>query len=383
MYNKHSIHPFASQPSRSANSPKRIIVALNAEIYDFDSSFILPGLVIPHGALSEQQLTTLKEDVSALQDLLYEDKHFHTPHLRLDTEEDVKVLRLICDHSYRDKRLRHLRHFLYFRQHGIYVSEWVTQQSLLATRQAAFMIKTDSDLPYGLLPDFNYYICEYPVVPHTLENLHLLAKRHPNVEISHRAVCDVFMYLSHEQQKGMIGYTSHQIKAIMDCDWYIHHANLSSLHLERVKKNLPLVEHQFVMQFESKGKISSIQQLAHAMTLDEAEDFQKILDRTQFIIPNSYYSMSTSSVFGLFVYLYLELGSTNFEELLYYLKDCESNNRRKRSLVKVLYDYYEAQERIIVASKQHCELPLSLRLTFSGFDWNPYMEQSCALQYEF
>ena len=197
MYNKHLIHPFASQPSRSTSSPKRIIVALNAEIYDFDSSFILPGLVIPHGALSEQQLTTLKEDVSALQDLLYEDEHFHTPHLRLDTEEDVKVLRLICDHPHKQKRRNHLKNFLYFRKHNIYVPEWVTQQSL---RHPAHVIESDSGLSYEwLCPDFKYYICKYPVTPHILENLHLLARKHPvNTGIDYRTGLRVFIHLSHE-----------------------------------------------------------------------------------------------------------------------------------------------------------------------------------------
>ena len=361
-----------------------IMVILDGDVVDFDSAVsVIRGLVIPKNALSKRQLTVLKKDVRLSRSLY--NQHCHISQLRFDGEEDIKVLRLICDHKCSRNRVNHLKQFLYLRQHGIRVSEQLTQESLLAVDWAPFMVGISHIGPiHSFAIDFNYIVCKSSVSPNILENIYWLAKNRLNVRINYFSALKVFATLSDsEQEKIMHSYTSDQVRAITDCDWYIHHALLSSLHLERVKKNLPLVEHQFVMQFESKGKISSIQQLAHAMTLDEANNFQTILDRTQFVVPNSYYSMSTSSVFGLFVYLYLELGSTNFEELLYYLKDCESNNRRKRSLVKVLYDYYEAQERIIVASKQHCELPLSLRLTFSGFDWNPYMEQSCALQYEF
>ena len=352
MYNKHLIHPFASQPSRSTSSPKRIIVALNAEIYDFDSSFILPGLVIPHGALSEQQLTTLKEDVSALQDLLYEDEHFHTPHLRLDTEEDVKVLRLICDHPHKQKRRNHLKNFLYFRKHNIYVPEWVTQQSL---RHPAHVIESDSGLSYEwLCPDFKYYICKYPVTPHILENLHLLARKHPvNTGIDYRTGLRVFIHLSHEEQQEMIGYTSHQIKTIMDCDWYKTHESLRLLHLERVKKNVPLVEYQFVMKFENNGEIFTVSELICAMTQAEAEDFQAILDRTQFVILHSrHMGRSVLPIFGIFAYLYFKLGSENFSELLSYLRDCQNGSHEKKSIVKTLCDSTKLQELIIALSRQ-------------------------------
>jgi hypothetical protein len=370
--------PLVAQSPHSPNDSKRIAITWNAEIYDFDSSFVLPGfLVLPHDALSEQQLNTLKEDFNFLR---FHDnykelcRHPHLP--QFETEEDIKNLRLICDHPHKQKRRNHLKNFLYFRKHNIYVPEWVTQQSL---RHPAHVIESDSGLSYEwLCPDFKYYICKYPVTPHILENLHLLARKHPvNTGIDYRTGLRVFIHLSHEEQQEMIGYTSHQIKTIMDCDWYKTHESLRLLHLERVKKNVPLVEYQFVMKFENNGEIFTVSELICAMTQAEAEDFQAILDRTQFVILHSrHMGRSVLPIFGIFAYLYFKLGSENFSELLSYLRDCQNGSHEKKSIVKTLCDSTKLQELIIALSKQDCELPLSLRLELSDLDFAPYIDTS-------
>lgn len=374
MYNKHSIHPFTPQLSRLDDNSKRMIVALNAEIYDFDSSFILPGLVLPRDALSEQQLNTLKDDFHFLRvNDNYKELCRHPNLSQFDNEEDIKILRLICDHSHKQQRRHHLKNFLYFRKHNIYVSEWIAQQSL---RQDSSMIETDSDLPCQLWTDFKYYICKYPVVSHTLENLCLLTQKHPaNTGIDYRTGLRVFIHLSHEEQKAMIGYTSNQIRTIMDCNWYSNHELLRSLHLERVKNNLPIVKYPFMMRFENEGNLISESESIRAMTFDEVEDFQAILDRTQFIIPYSRHMVvSVLPIFAVFAYLYLRLGSESFEELLSYMRDCQNSSHEENSIVARLCDSTKLQESIIALSKQDCELPLSLRLELSDLDFVPYID---------
>lgn len=347
-----------------------IMVTLDGDVVDFDSEVsVIRGLVIPKNALSKRQLTVLKKDVWLSRPL--HNQHCHISQLRFDGEEDIKVLGLICDHKCSRNRVEHLKQFLYLRQHGIRVSEQLTQESLLAVDWEPFMVgisHVDSIHSFGM--NFNHIVCKSSVSPNILENIHWLAKNHPNIKINYISALKVFATLSEgEQERIMHSYTSDQVRAITDCDWYIHHALLSSLHFDRVKRNLPIVNYPFVLRFTSIWGVSDVSKSARAMTLEESDDFQAILNRTKYIFSNISY-MFSDELFGLFVYFYLTLGSTDFEELLQYLQDCQYNSEKEESIVKTLYDSPQLQELIVPAPNQEDELPLSLRLVLSGLDWD-------------
>ena len=349
-----------------------LVTLYNSEIMCFDSETTnYSGIVVPHDSLSELQLTFLRDSMRELRELYY--YHSHIPQLRFDTEEDIKVLRLICDHSDSRKRLEHLRQFVYLRQHGIYVSEWMAQQSLSSTLQSPFMVdKGGNWFANALLEKFNLKICECTINPYTLENLHVLTAKYPNIEM-HGGILRVFMRLSQEEQSEIVhSYTAAQVEAVVDYEWYAYRTNLEPLHLERVKNGFPIVNYPFVIKTDSKTKSCNLKIRAHAMTLDEAEDFQSILDRTQFVVPEYIY-MSSRQI-GSFIYLYLTLGSTNFEELLRYSRDYRINHEGNNSAIEAICYSGKLQESIIALSKQDCELPLSLRLELSDLDFAPYID---------
>ena len=354
------------------SNPPLILVTLYNEIRCLESEdSTICGVVVPYGALSESQLNILKSSMVELRSLY--DRHCHIPQLRLDNDEDIKSLRLICDHCDSRKRLDYLNQFLYLRQHGVYLSAWVTLQSLLfaTTHRAPFMPKIgNQSLMELFLEDFNYTICRCQINPYSLMNLHALVSKYPEypeMELDYGGILQVFVYLSQEEQKEMVSsYTPEQVKAVMDYGWYAHRTRLQSLHLERVKKNVPIVRYPFVVKNNFNGRIQNTAIPIRAMTLDEAEDFQSILDRTEFVVPGDIY-MSSDRI-SSFIYLYFQLGSTNFEELLYYLRDCKNDAKETKSAVKTLCDSTELQESIIAFSKQAYELPLSLSLALSVLD---------------
>ena len=354
------------------SNPPLILVTLYNEIRCLESEdSTICGVVVPYGALSESQLNILKSSMVELRSLY--DRHCHIPQLRLDNDEDIKSLRLICDHCDSRKRLDYLNQFLYLRQHGVYLPALVTLQSLLfaTTHRTPFMPKIgNQSLMELFLEDFNYTICRCQINPYSLMNLHALVSKYPEypeMELDYGGILQVFVYLSQEEQKEMVSsYTPEQVKAVMDYGWYAHRTRLQSLHLERVKKNVPITRYPFVVKNNFNGRIQNTAIPIRAMTLDEAEDFQAILDRTEFVVPEDIY-MSSDRI-SSFIYLYFQLGSTNFEELLYYLRDCKNDAKETKSAVKILCDSRELQESIIAFSKQAYELPLSLSLALSVLD---------------
>lgn len=354
------------------SNPPLILVTLYNEIRCFTSEDLtIRGVVVPYGALSESQLAVLKDSMAELRSLY--DRHCHIPQLRLDNDEDIKSLRLICDHCDSRKRLDYLNQFLYLRQHGVYLPALVTLQSLLfaTTHRTPFMPKIgNQSLMELFLEDFNYTICRCQINPYSLMNLHALVSKYPEypeMELDYGGILQVFVYLFQEEQKEMVSsYTPEQVKAVMDYGWYAHRTRLQSLHLERVKKNVPITRYPFVVKNNFNGRIQNTAIPIRAMTLDEAEDFQAILDRTEFVVPEDIY-MSSDRI-SSFIYLYFQLGSTNFEELLYYLRDCKNDAKETKSAVKTLCDSTELQESIIAFSKQAYELPLSLSLALSVLD---------------
>ena len=354
------------------SNPPLILVTLYNEIRCLESEdSTICGVVVPYGALSESQLAVLKDSMTELRSLY--DRHCHIPQLRLDNDEDIKSLRLICDHCDSRKRLDYLNQFLYLRQHGVYLPALVTLQSLLfaTTHRTPFMPKIgNQSLMELFLEDFNYTICRCQINPYSLMNLHALVSKYPEypeMELDYGGILQVFVYLSQEEQKEMVSsYTPEQVKAVMDYGWYAHCTRLQSFHLERVKKNIPITRYPFVVKNNFNGRIQNTAIPIRAMTLDEAEDFQAILDRTEFVVPGDIY-MSSDRI-SSFIYLYFQLGSTNFEELLYYLRDCKNDAKETKSAVKTLCDSTELQESIIAFSKQAYELPLSLSLALSVLD---------------
>jgi hypothetical protein len=350
----------------------KILVSLDGDVSSFSPALDgEKGLVLPSDAFSENQLLMLTKCFKSLPWTFRESEHLHTNPLHCN-DEDVEVLKLICEHKRSRNRVNHLEQFLYLRQHGIRVSEQLTQESLLAVGWTPFMVGISHIGPiHSFAIDFNYIVCKSSVSPNILENIYWLAKNRLNVRINYFSALKVFATLSDsEQEKIMHSYTSDQVRAITDCDWYIHHALLSSLHFDRVKRNLPIVNYPFILKFASKWRVSDVSIPARAMTLEESEDFQAILNRTKYIFFLDDWYMFADELFGLFVYFYLILGSTDFEELLQYLQNCQYNSEKEKSIVKTLYDSPQLQELIAPTSNQEAELPLSLRLVLYDLDWD-------------
>ena len=293
----------------------QIIVTLDGEVLDFDSEVISCGIVLPNDVLSEEQLSTLRDDVAQLKRTQYEMHHQHDPQLCLDTEEEIRVLRLICDHVQSQKRVSHLEQFLIFRQHGIHVPEWLARESLSNSHQTPFMVKIGGN-------------------------------------------------------ESMSSFTSNQIKAILNCDWYRGHESLRSLHLERVKKNLPIVVYTFVIRLTSTTRAFNVYKSVRAMTSNEIHDYCAIMKRTKFVVTDEMYRTS-NNLFGSLVYWYLRLGSTDFEELLQYLQNYSRN--QQGAIVSLLCNSIELQEMIVSMSEDNPQLPLSLKLELYDLDWDSYI----------
>ena len=365
-------------------STEKIIVALNGQVSDLDSEVSsIQGMVFPKGVLSQQQLTTLRQDIARLEtgfgsSMWMSLLHFHTSQLHLDSE-NVDVLKMICDHPLQGEREAHLSQFLTLLQHGVHIPEWVAKQSLSnlhiywnnGTYNAVpFMVQITNSFRYGLelSQDFNNWICEHPCNPYTLENLYLLAKSHPDVKIGYEPMLRVFMCLSSEEQKALCSCTSEYVRALMASDWYIWDEQYKTFHLDRLKQNLPIVEFSFNVK---SGRYDDTWSVC-AMTQNEANDFQAIIERSE-LGPLYDNSFSRYRSFKSFIYLYLKIGSKDFEEFLQYLRDCQQNEGDWKLLSDALYGAVEAQKMIITASKLDSALPFSLRFQLSGFDRSSHM----------
>lgn len=358
-----------------------ILITLDGEIKEFDSESTFPGLVMRKDALSKTQLARLSQDIEPTWDLAYEGWFPSASQLYFD-DEDIKSLRRICGHPYQRERKAHLRQFMCFKQGNIYVSEWVTKKSLSDLHACLsnglyharpFMVKLSSGSSADHFPeDLNYLLdLDTPVNRYLLENLYLLNQKHPDIGIECDVIENVIMTLSDEEQEEMVrSYTSNQIKALMDYNWYKRNILLRKLHLERVKQNYPIIEFPFTIRMAADRKVVVN---ARVMTQAEAEDFQAILDETQFAIFDDVY-MSPAAVLGLLAYLYLELGDKDFVELLQYLqhRQQKGGSTLQEDTIYKLEKSFVLQKAIVDASKLDATLPLSLKLEFNGFDWDAY-----------
>lgn len=219
------------------------------------------------------------------------------------------------------------------------------------------------------IENFEDWVCHMSINPYSMENVYLLVQKYPNMVINYDAILRMFLCLTQDEQETIINYyTFDQIMAIMGSSWYLDDALLKNLHLNRIKANTPVVRSSFVIRYSSKRKVYNTKISIMAMTLDEADDFQSILDRTEFAIPESI-DTTPEETFGVLFYYYLKLGSTDFEELVQYIQNCEHSE--KETLIKtLLHNSSETKKSIIDVSKQNRELPLSLRLVLSGLDWD-------------
>ena len=366
----------SSSIALKSSSSGQIIVTLDGEVLDFDSELMIPGLVLPNNALSKTQLSMLTRCLKLLPGTFHRSIHIHTRHLKL-SDEDVKVLGLICDHPFLIECAIHLEYFVYLRQHGIYLSETMTKQSLSDFHyywdQGAFtivpFIVEISMTGSSPIENFEDWVCHMSINPYSMENVYLLVQKYPNMVINYDAILRMFLCLTQDEQETIINYyTFDQIMAIMGSSWYLDDALLKNLHLNRIKANTPVVRSSFVIRYSSKRKVYNTKISIMAMTLDEADDFQSILDRTEFAIPESI-DTTPEETFGVLFYYYLKLGSTDFEELVQYIQNCEHSE--KETLIKtLLHNSSETKKSIIDVSKQNRELPLSLRLVLSELDWD-------------
>ena len=357
----------------------KILVSLDGDVSSFSPALNgEKGLVLLSDALSEHQLLMLTKRLKSLSWTFRESEYLHTNHLHCN-DEDVEVLKLICEHPSKWDSAIHLEYFVYFRQHGVYLSKEVTKRSLSDVPDywdqglvdaVPFIgeVSKNGSLSIGSFKD---WVCDMAITPYSVENLYLLMQKNPNIEISYDAVLRMFFYLSHEEQENIVNYyTPDQIMALMGGTWYLDDAFIRAFHMERVKTNTPIVRFSFIMRHLSKGKMYRSKRFIRAMTLDEATVFQDIMDRTQFAVPENI-RVSSERTFNVLFYYYLKLGSTDFEELIQYAQNCE--NSTQESFIKALLcNSSELQEAIFEVSSQNCELPLSLRFVLGGLDWDLY-----------
>ena len=356
----------------------KILVSLDGDVSSFSPALDgEKGLVLPSDAFSENQLLMLTKCFKSLPWTFRESEHLHTNPLHCN-DEDVEVLKLICEHPSKGDSATHLEYFIYFRQHGIYLSKEVTKRSLSDFphywEQGLFSavpfivdVSKNGSLSIGSFKD---WVCDKAINPYSVENLYLLVQKSSNIKINYDVVLKMFLCLSREEQENIINdYTLDQIMALMSSTWYLDDALIRAVHMERVKANNPIVRFPFIMRHASKGEVHKTKRFLRAMTLDEATVFQNIMDQTQFVIPENIL-VSSPRIFNVLFYYYLKLGATDFKELIQYAQNHDS---AKEGFIKALLrNSSELQESILLAANQNRELPLSLRFALNGLDWNLY-----------
>lgn len=358
------------------SNSQKVIITLDGHVRKFESAHATDvGLVVPYNMFSSKMIEKLSKDIKWIRKRIaragessyLEALHFHAPLLHFEGK-DAKALGLICNHSPRKERLPHLEQFIILKQHGIHVSKKMAKQSLATFHEhydsyqvSPFMAKIDrADCGYRLLVWFNIWIDSHSPDPHSLKNLYSLVDKYPDIRFPPRNMVDVFMHLSKEEQKELVhSHTENQVRAMMDSDWCADNTRYLQLHLERVRKNLPLV----LFTFETSMPHRRIR-TSYAMTIEEARDFQKIIENLE------YDDFLYENIVHLLMYLYLKLGSSAFEDLLQYMQkqDMATFFERKGHTLNIIADSLELQDEIIAIFNHDAELPLSLKLELFDFD---------------
>ena len=352
------------------------------------------GLLIPRRGLSHKQLKVLTADMVELRNSFAskDESHFHKPQLSLEGE-DLKVLRAILDWPDSQARLSHLKQFIVFRQHNIYVSERLAKQSLSTWRDSVLLSVLGNvikeNIPFVMFENsfdewirksrFNDWVCDHPVNVYVLELLEQFAKRCRRGMFGNgiwtlpALLC---LLQKNQEVRPVFGGSLGLKTTVFQGDWYFSDARYRKIHFSRIGKGLNIYDMTLRVSACHGDKPIHI----HALTLDEMDEFEDIIDRTGFVVPYCYeffvpysYEAASQEVFiRLLIYLYLRLGGSDFEELLKYM---QSNDRDGKSpMVHVLYHSLELQEAVIAASKLDSALPMSLKLELSDLDWYSYVK---------
>ena len=363
-----------------------IMVTLEGQILDFDSSIdtSTQGLVIPNNGLSVQQLVKLSSDLTTVQSMSKLKKpansfqHFHTPQLCLD-DEQVRVLKLVCCHPLEIERLEHLLQLMVHWQHGVYVSEAATEHSL-----AKYQSRVLGFAPFAMVRMFNANLitrfhelaCEHRANPYFLENLYRMRNMYPDVFFHPKTLEQFFMCLPQEEQEEIMSYTPAQMEILATSYWYLDDERYVQLHLERIRNKYPISTGSLAcFSFIDSYRASSVKtENSGSMTPDEANDFNSIVSRFPLMFPMEYLT-SKRGVPELFIYLYLKLGSADFEAFIRYVYELNQQDEvsgTKESVISTLLDSFELQELIVDISQENPELPMSLKLELSDLDWFSY-----------
>lgn len=289
------------------------------------------GIVMPDDALSENQLDTLRTDLGNLHkdslEPLESRCHFNNSNsLHIQDDDDLDVLKLICDHPHKYVRVAHLVDFLTFCQYGVYVPIKLTKQSLAAMSRYWDMKTMSQNVPFAP------YVKNPPTQsivslclnspnanPYVLESFGALLEKALVEEIQFTTFKWFVERLTDEQQQRMSLWKPSHIRQTLEADWDFANPDYLELHGKRVQdENLPIGKNTLRAWYKKEDTCTLLP--THVLTLEEATDLQEILDRTNFRIPNKHYYLSKDFV-TKFIYCYLTQGAKKFEELLQQLAE--------------------------------------------------------------
>lgn len=286
------------------------------------------GIVMPKGALTENQLETLRTDLgnhhrNSLEPL--ESRcHFNNPlHIQ---DDDLETLKLICNHPHKYVRVAHLIDFLIFRQHGVCIPTELAERSLTVMSSYWNMQSRNETVPFApyVKPKTRSIasLClDSPNKnPYVLASFWALLKKAPEVQEIQFTTFKWFVErLTDEQQQTMSVWEPSHIKRVLEADWDFANPEYRELHGKRVQEdNLPIEKTTLRARYKKEDDCTLLP--VRVLTLEEAAELQRILDCTKFRIPNKYYYLSKVFI-TRFIYCYLTLGGKKFEELLQHLAE--------------------------------------------------------------
>lgn len=290
------------------------------------------GIVLAKGALTEDQLNTLRTDLSnfnrdSLEPLESRLHFYNSLHIQ---DDDLETLKLICAHTHKYVRVAHLVDFLTFRQHGVCIPTELTRVSLTAMSRYWDMKTMSTNVPFAPYVKnpptrsiTSLCLDSHEVNPHVLENLWALLEKAPEVQEIQFTTFKWFVGLTNEQQQQLRLWEPSHIKRTLEADWDFANPKYRELHRKRVQEeNLPIKKNVLRARYKKEDDCTLLP--VRVLTLEEAAELQRILDCTKFRIPNKYYYLSKHFV-TRFLYCYLMLGSRKFESLLQQLAEEEPN----------------------------------------------------------
>jgi hypothetical protein len=289
------------------------------------------GIVLSKGALTEDQLNTLRTDLgnhhrNSLEPLESRCHFNNSLHIQ---DDDLETLKLICDHPHKYVRVAHLIDFLIFRQNGVYVPTELTKISLTVMSSYWNMQSRNETVPFApyVKPktrSITSLCLDSPNEnPYVLVNFWALLEKAPETKEIQYTTFKWFVSMTSGQQETLyLGEPSH-IRRILEADWDFSNPGYLELHGKRVQEeNLPIEKTTLRARYKKEDDCTLLPN--HVLTAEEAAELQEILDRSSFRIPNKYYYLSKVFV-TKFLYCYLTLGGKKFEELLQQLAEEDPN----------------------------------------------------------